>query len=150
LAIGPRRPWASAQRSRGVGLILSIWAPDASNDYSDFTVSEREAVSRVSIAQAEYYSDWQYANRIGDAPLTRPFPGVMVEEDTFYMHWRARLRRVRAPVDAAPEALDAGMDRWTRDALHPECQSMCEPIGDCGALCDALLRFRGVGGHVLH
>ena len=84
-------------------------------------ISEAElAPAIISIAQAEYYTNFELAN----LPLTET-TDTMVEETTFHMHWLARLRRVRVPVDVAPTSHHASFRDWVIQEVIPACDSAC-------------------------
>lgn len=108
----------------------------------------RERLRRLGLAQAEYYSAWEHANRVLDpAP---GFPGVMPEENTFYMHWRARLRRLRVPVDAPPDASsDLGFAEFVHGPLYGACIDVCASGAGCGDVCGAIGELAAVGNSAL-
>lgn len=109
---------------------------------------ERRRLSRVGLAQAEYYSAWEHANRVSSD--TSGFPGVMPEENTFYMHWRARLRRLRVPVNAGTDlASDVSFDAFVRGPLRDACEQICARGGSCDGVCGAIPRLGRIGNNAL-
>lgn len=105
----------------------------------------RRDLTRLGLAQAEYFSAWEHANRLHAD--TSGFPGVMPEENTLYMHWRARLRRLRVPVDAPPEAGDAAWREWVEGDLSSACTTAGAASG--GEVCASLGALSRAGNNGL-
>jgi hypothetical protein len=100
-----------------------------------------EALAKYAIAQGEYYSEWNDVNRLQSYTSVRaPW------ENTFHMHWRARLRRVRIPVDGPPaEVGDANnVQDWIDNEAMPAC------LGVAPNECDDLQYLSPVLGAALH
>jgi hypothetical protein len=100
-----------------------------------------EALSQYAIAQGEYYSEWQHVNTLQDyTDVTAPW------ENTFHMHWRARLRRVRVPVDGNPAIVGEvnTVQNWVDNELIPAC------LGVMPEKCSDLQYLAPVLGGALH
>lgn len=111
------------------------------NDRSDYL-----DLSSFALAQAEYYSTWFLVNLLdGDIPTNIP------EENTFYMHWQARLRRLRVPlnVDTNVISADNAFRQWVQQALLPACLSHCTSA-NCGNRCAFLSGFGSLGNISFH
>jgi hypothetical protein len=81
------------------------------------------SVASVAIAQAEYYSTWEYAN------LREDGEEHSVEEDAFRTDWRARLRRWRIRTGAADTSTsDAAYDEFLEQSVLPECGDACDDV----------------------
>jgi hypothetical protein len=108
----------------------------------------RQSLTRVGLAQAEYFSAWEHANTVQSDQSG--VPGVMPEENTFYMHWRGRLRRLRVPVDVpASAASDFTFATFVNGPLRSTCNAACATGSSCGAVCGALSDLSGVGNNAL-
>jgi len=147
IVVGPERGFSRGERSRGLMLLGRLLAPDFEVQDAALPIPAREELSRLAIAQAEYYSDWEHANRLTGGPDTSAYPYVMAEEDSFYMHWRARLRRVRTPVDVATWEADARFAEYVRARWVPGCDLACGAIPNCTLACDQLTRLETMGSH---
>lgn len=146
VVVGPRRPWSRGERSNGLMLLGRLLAPDFEAESRDLPNRAREELARLSLTQAEYYSDWEHANRLTGPDLSE-FPYVMPEEDSFYMHWRARLRRLRVPVDVATWEADARFAEYVRSRWVPACDAACSAMPSCTSACDEILRLEAMGNH---
>jgi hypothetical protein len=107
----------------------------------------RQRLRRIGLAQAEYFSAWTDANSL--ASDRRDAPGVMPEENTFYMHWRARLRRLRVPVEVDVAESDAAFADFVRGPLGFTCREACSGGADCGDTCQGISDLAGVGNNAL-
>lgn len=111
------------------------------NDRTDYL-----KLGSFALAQAEYYSNWMLANIIdGDIPTNIP------EENTFYMHWQARLRRLRVPIMVNTNAIQADLAfrKWVQQALIPACVQRC-PTSNCSNQCTLLSTLGLMGNTSLH
>lgn len=108
----------------------------------------RRGLTRLGLAQAEYFSAWEHANTVQSDEAG--VPGVMPEENTFYMHWRGRLRRLRVPVDApASAASDFTFASFVTGSLRATCNASCARGTSCDSVCDSLGELAGVGNNAL-
>ena len=98
--------------------------------------AEPDPTRMFVVAQSEYYSEYELANRLSDSDLHS------VEEDVFLMMWRARLRRFRIPTGEGVDEADAAAayDDWVFDELLPACGAACVGVTD------SILQ----GNHALH
>jgi len=105
------------------------------------------AAGRAALAQAEYYSAWRWANTLQtDGTFHIP------EENAFHMHWRARLRRVRIPVDTdpnRPQLAAQSFQNWVQNHMQPTCRARCATLG-CSAMCLSFVPFGRLGMSILH
>lgn len=98
------------------------------------------------LAQAEYYSNWALANLLDD-----DIPTNIPEENTFYMHWKARLRRLRVPIHVTTNIhqADIAFRRWVETALRPACTAHCTTTS-CANQCLSLSTLGSLGNTSLH
>ena len=80
-----------------------------------------EQPPNFALAQAEYYSAWEHANTLQADTVTE-----MPEQNAFFPHFRARLRRLRVPMDGSYDQLnDDAFTDWVNNVLAPVCHERC-------------------------
>jgi len=126
------------------------------------SASDRIGRARFALAQAEYYSTWTDNN---DNMLVNELqvdqPERIPEENVFYMHWQARMRRLRIPayrpIDSdgddvleEEELIVTGSEEqvqeWIDEDFTPRCNAYC--LEYCAACTDAVLLDKLLGASI--
>jgi hypothetical protein len=110
---------------RGTRMPAAVIARRGEDTRRFVRASTPDPQATLVVAQAEYYSSWEYANLPEDTDTNS------VEEDAFHMDWRARLRRFRVRTGESAAHTDPGeaYRRWVTDELIPACGTACTDTG---------------------
>ena len=132
-----QRVLVTGDTARVEGITEGTRVPRAAHGGPPTAVDEFATIPSFALAQAEYHSTWRLVNQLtGDSGANMP------EQNAFFMTHRARLRRLRVPMNAdVPSVLEGGFGAWLQNDVAPACGGQCEGI-------DRLFGVRNAG--VLH